>query len=275
MRAQQFVEGIDIQRSLPWHEHCFAWACMNVSLYQAAAAMTANSRWQDIISENLAGSSVPGYRKQQISLEAVKAGLMPAGSAKGGAQFFVIPKTAAVTSFQPGEIQPTGNKTDAALEGKGFFSIQLPNGKTALTRDGEFQVNSTGQLVTKEGYTVLGDGGAIKVDAKSPAPFSISTNGTVSQGSEVKGKLKLVDYADPKLLTPLSGSYFTAEGTSAKEQPAAATVRQGYLEGSNTSTVREMSNLLTAMRTFEANQKIIQMQDERLGKAISELGNPT
>ena len=126
---------------------------MNVSMYTAAAAMSANSRWQDVISQNLAGSSVPGFRKQQINLEAVKAGLLPAGSAKtsGAPQYFSIPKTSSSTNFQPGVIQYTGNKTDVAIEGSGFFEIQLPNGKPALTRDGEFQINSQGYLVTKEG----------------------------------------------------------------------------------------------------------------------------
>ena len=119
--------------------------------------MTANSRWQDIIAENLAGSSVPGYRQQQLSIEAVKTGLLPAtsGATKNSPQFFVIPKTSTSTSFKTGDIQFTGNKTDVAIEGQGFFKVQLPNGNIALTRDGEFAVNSSGKLVTKEGYTVL------------------------------------------------------------------------------------------------------------------------
>lgn len=240
--------------------------------------MTANSRWQDMISENLSGSSVPGFRKQEISLEAIKAGLMPAGTSKTPAnpQFFVIPKSSTSVNFQPGDIQFTGNKTDVAIEGKGFFKIQLPNGSTAYTRDGEFQVDSTGILVSKEGYPVLGDGSStIKIDSKDANPVSISASGDVSQGATIRGKLKLVDFSNPERLTALSGSYFSADGSGVQETTSKGTLRQGYLEGSNTSTVREMAHLLSAMRSFESNQKIIQMQDERLGKVISELGSPT
>ena len=202
--------------------------------------------------------------------------MLPAGSAKtsGAPQYFSIPKTSSSTNFQPGVIQYTGNKTDVAIEGSGFFEIQLPNGKPALTRDGEFQINSQGYLVTKEGYNVMGDAGAIKLDPRDTNQVSISNDGTVSQGSTKKAKLKIDNFANPQLLTQLSGSYFVAEGKGIQPVDAKATLRQGYLEGSNTSTVREMANMLTAMRTFEANEKIVQMQDDRLGKAIAELGNP-
>jgi flagellar basal-body rod protein FlgF len=247
---------------------------MNVSLYQAAAALNANSRWQDVISENLASSSVPGFRKQELSLAATKAGLMPAASS-ASSQYFSMPQVSTSTNFQTGEMRYTGDKTDLAIEGKGFFQVKMPNGKTAYTRDGEFQITSQGDIVTKEGYTVLGSGGPIKVDLSNSAPVSISDSGSVSQGADEKGQLKVVDFAKPDQLTQISGSYFMANTPGLLPQDAKATLRQGYLEGSNTSVVSEMANMMTSMRTFEANQHIIQIQDDRLGKVISELGNPT
>lgn len=250
---------------------------MNVSLYSAAAAMTANGRWQDIISQNLASSSVPGYKKQELVMEAAQSGLMPAMTSANAhtPKFFSIPKAGTQNNFSAGDMLATGNKNDVAIEGKGFFQVQLPNGTTAYTRDGEFQVNAQGQLVTKEGYTVMGQGGSIQIDTRNPHPFSISASGEVGQGAESKGKLKLVDFTHPEQLQPLSGSYFAANNSSAGLQSSAkGTFRQGYVESSNTSTVREMANMITAMRTFEANQKVVQMQDDRMGKAISELGNP-
>jgi len=250
---------------------------MNVSLYQAAAALDANAKWQDMISDNLASSSVPGFRKQQISLAAVQAGLLPSSALQTSKspQFFSMPKASSSTSFQTGEIQYTSSSSNVAIEGKGFFQVQLPNGDHAYTRDGEFQVNSQGQLVTKEGYTVIGDGGPVQLDPHSSGPLSISAGGDISQGADVKGKLKLTDFEKPQLLTQISGSYFLAKDPALKPQPATGSLRQGYLEGSNTSVVAEMANMMTAMRTFEANQHVIQIQDDRIGKAISELGNPT
>ncbi len=249
---------------------------MNVSMYQAAAAMNANSRWQEIISENLASGSVPGYKKQELSLAAVQAGLMPASSlTSNSAQTFTMPKADSVTSFAQGDLQATGNKNDVAIVGKGFFQVQLPDGKVASTRDGEFEINQQGQLVTKQGYLVLGEsGGPIQMDRANPAPLSISANGDVSQGAEPKGKLKLVEFDKPELLTKISGSYFINNNPQLKETTSTSTVRQGYLEASNSSVVREMANMMTAMRSFEANQHIIQMQSDRMSKLISDLGTP-
>src|ERR1039457_827918 len=155
---------------------------MNVSLYQAAAAMNANARWQDMISENLAAISIPGGRSRDVSFSSVQAGAQ-----------FVIPAARTAVNFQPGELRPTQNPTDFALEGKGFFEVQLPNGDHAYTRDGEFHLNAQGQLVTKQGYPVLGDGGPLQFDPSNAQPLTIAATGEVSQGGDVKGKLKLAE----------------------------------------------------------------------------------
>lgn len=251
---------------------------MNVSLFQAASALQANERWQEMIAENLASSSIPGYKKQELSFAAVEAGLLPQSSLapSNAPRHYSLPHARTVTSFLPGEMKVTGVKTDVAIEGAGFFEVQLPSGATAYTRDGEFQINAQGELVTKEGHPVMGTSGTIQIDRNNPAPLSISPTGDVSQGLDNKGKIKVVDFSDPHLLTTLSGGYFLAENPNllANESPV-ATLRQGFLEGANTLPVTEMASLLTAMRTYEANQRIIQLQDERMARAISELGNPS
>ncbi len=245
---------------------------MTVSLYQAAAALSANSAWQDAITSNLASSSVPGFKRQQLSMAAVKAGLLPGGGGNLPTSFS-LPKAKTAPSFAPGEMIATGVKNDVAIDGKGFFSVQLPNGTNAFTRDGEFQVTSKGELVTKEGYPVEGEGGPIMLNLQNPTPMSVSANGTVSQGAEKKGKLKITEFQNPEALTQISGAYFIGGGHGLIPQPSTSTLRQNYLEGSNTSVIGEMANMMTAMRSFEANQHIIQMQDDRMGKTISELGN--
>ncbi len=118
-------------------------------------------RWQETISENLASASVPGFKKQDFSFAAKQAGLVPgstnaASGAHQGTHPLLMPTGSATTNFQPGEFRMTGVKTDVAIDGRGFFEVQLPNGQNVLTRDGEFHVSSQGQLVTKEGYTVMG-----------------------------------------------------------------------------------------------------------------------
>jgi flagellar basal-body rod protein FlgG len=103
--------------------------------------------------------------------------------------------------------------------------------------------------------------------------MTVSDTGQVSQGGEVKGHIKLVEFKDPHVLTVMSGGYYALNKSDGKPDDAQSTaVRQGYLEGANTSPTVEMSSLITAMRMFESNQKVLQMQDDRMGKVITDLG---
>lgn len=242
---------------------------MNVSLYQAAAALNATGRWQELISENLSASSVPGYKKQEISFAAIQAGLMPTGGRS------MLPVASTATNFRQGELKFTGANTDLALEGPGFLTVQMPDGTIAYTRDGELRVNPAGQLVTKQGFLLLADSGPIQLDLNNRSPVSVSPTGEVSQGTDLKGRIQIVDFAEPNALMPITQGYFrTNDSTSAN--PALNTwLRQGFLEAANTSAATEMAHLITAMRLFEANQRVIQLQDERMAQAIAELGNPS
>jgi flagellar basal-body rod protein FlgF len=266
----------DVERFNLWHICCLA-DRVNVSLYQAASALNANARWQEVISENMASSSIPGFKKQDISFAAVQAGLLSpttAGS-KANARPLLLPTPRNNINFSPGEIRRTDRNTDFAIDGTGFFEVQLPNGTNGYTRDGEFKVNAQGELVTKQGYLVLGEGGAIQLDRTGSVAVSVAPDGTVSQGGQIRGKLSVVSFNDPNLLTPAGGGLYTANDPALQTSDTKGTVRQGFLEGANTSTVMEMANLINVMRAYEANQRVVQLQDERMGRTISELGNPS
>jgi flagellar basal body rod protein FlgG len=249
---------------------------MNVSLYQAASALNAMDRWQETIAENLASSSVPGFKKQDFSFAAVQAGLHPVPAAAGASRAVLMAGGQGSTNFQPGEFRITNVKTDLAIDGKGFFEVRLPNGASAYTRDGEFHLDSQGQLVTKEGFLVQGDAGPIALDLNNYTEPSVSTTGEIYQGIDLKGRVRLTEFGNPQSLTRISGGYFMADNPKAAPAPAAAsTVRQGALEAANTSVVMEMANLMSAMRTFEANQRMAQIHDDRIARAIADLGSPT
>ena len=248
---------------------------MEVSLYQAAAAMNATEQWQELISENLAGASTPGARKHEISFSAVQAGLTPPSSdpTRPG---FVIPMATATTNFQQGELHSTGDPMDAALEGSGLFPLQGAAGATTYTRNGEFQVNSQSQLVTTRGDLVLGDNGPIQLSPGNPAPITISPSGEVTQGTVPKGKLQITEFNNPGLLTALGGGIFRADDASLQSNPGSSTqVRQGFVENANSVPTLEMSGLITAMRMFESNQKVLQMQSDRMSREITDLGTPS
>lgn len=239
--------------------------------------MNANARWQEIIAENMASSSIPGFKKQDVSFAAVQAGLLSPTAVGGAGQAQPVSLSAAQahTNFSPGPIRRTDVSTDFAIDGQAMFEVQLPNGSSGYTRDGEFKMNAQGQLVTKQGYPVMGDGGLLQLDPTSSATITVAADGTISQGTEVRGRLSLVEFNKPNLLTTIGGGYYLAQDMNLQRLPeSGSSVRQGFLEGANTSAVLEMANLITVMRAYEANQRVVQVQDERMGRAISELGNP-
>lgn len=244
---------------------------MNISLYQAAAALSAYSDWQETIAQNLAASSVPGYRKTEISLSNVPAGNLSTSSINSPS---VLTKLNSSLNMSPGEIIANGDKTSVAIDGKGFFEVRFADGSRGYTRDGEFKLDSQGQLMTKEGYVVQGESGPIQLDLNNSASLSISNSGEISQGPDVKGKLKLVDFNDYRLLIPISGGYFMADHPSLESRNVEnVSVRQGCLERGNTSPTTEMAQLIYVMRAFDANQRVIQINDERMSRAINVLGN--
>ncbi len=242
---------------------------MNVSLYQTAAAMNASALWQEAIAGNLAAGMVPGFKRQEVSFESVSA------NSVGAAGSSVMPRAVFSTNFSPGETQPTGVATDLAISGPGFFEVQLPDGTRAYTRLGSMQIGSSGQLLSKDGNTMLGQDGPIQMDPNERGVLTISPSGEISQGDVKRGRLKLVEFANPQALRTVGQSLFTADQPGVKPLEAVnSTLSQGFLEAANSVPVVEMADLITSMRQFEANQKVLQMHDERMSRVIADLGNP-
>jgi flagellar basal-body rod protein FlgF len=254
-----------------------AGSVMNVGLYSAAAAMNVNQRWLEATSENLAGQVVPGFKKEDVVFGSFNAGQIPAqyrNTAPGQPKSYLYPIAAGGTNFSQGSMRRTEVPTDLAIDGKGFFVVELPGGQQGYTRDGEFHITPDGMMVTKEGLPVLSNNGPILIDPLSQARISIAADGTVRQGQNDLGKINVVEFSSPGDLTAASGGIFISRnGGPGPSESTESRIRQGYLESSNVSTVKEMSNMILAMRNYEANQKLIHTQDERLGKTIQSLGD--
>lgn len=247
---------------------------MNVSLYQAAAAMNAHARVQDLIAQNLALAGVPAARRMETSFESVPAGFASGAPWAPGNRFY-IPRVSVGTNFSQGEITPSNSPTDLAIEGPAFFEVQLPDGTPAYTRRGQFRVDAQGYLVTYQGLRVMGNNGPIQVDPKLADSITITPEGQVVQGQEVRGQLRLVEFDNPHALRSLPGGLFLAEDPAlVPRQAAQSRVIQRARESSNISPLHEMASLLTTLRLFEASQRVLQAQDERMGRTIAELGNP-
>ena len=264
-----------------------------MSLYQAAAAMDASARWQEAVSENLAEVSRPGFKKHDVTFSALVAGKMEkpvemiktttdpvtgeeVESTETGEKPFQLPKPSLAINFEQGPLKQTQVKTDIALTGKGFLQVQDLQGNNLFTRDGELKMLPSGQLVTKEGY----DTGLQLNDPNQVQSLVIAKNGTASQAGEVIGQLQLVAFDDPTKLTRISGAYYKANDPADMGMPMAdidrdtegfTEIEQGFLEQSNSTSLTEMTSLIRSMRHFEANQKVIQAHDQRLGQTISTL----
>jgi len=248
---------------------------MEVSLYSAAAAMNATERWEDLVADNLSMTAVPGARQREISFTAVQAGLASA-SPDSATNNFVIPFAGATTNFSQGELKSTGGNLDTALEGPGFFTVEMPDGSKGYTRDGEFKLNNQGQLTTKQGYTVVSNGGTLTFDPTNTAAITIAVDGQVSQGPDLKGKIAVTEFANLKALSDVGGGFFKAEGPLAAPKAASTTsVRQGFVEASNTSPTLAMASLINSSRMFESNQKVMEMQSDRMSKTIQDLSGTT
>ena len=176
-----------------------------------------------------------------------------------------------------GALKSTGNRLDVAVEGEGFFEVLAPEG-VRLTRVGSFNVDGEGKLVTKQGYAVLRDGGAGQDPASreiklSNANVTISPSGEIFDGQESVGKLALVNVAKKDALQKTGHNLFTIKDTIDPQMSVStdAKLHQGFLEMSNVNPVREMTDMITATRTFESTQKGIQAYDQMMGKVVNDV----
>lgn len=172
------------------------------------------------------------------------------------------------TNFVQGNLRETGNQLDFALKGEGFFKVHTPQGEM-YTRDGSFTLNEMGELITKEGYFVLGQYGSIVLE---DSKFTINEKGQIIKGEEIIDSLDIVALDNIQDLRKQGDNLYKLEnGAEPQESQFNGQVLDGYLEGSNVNSVKEMVKMITLLRNYESNQKMVKYQDEMLGKAISEI----
>lgn len=249
---------------------------MNIGLYQSASALSALERWQDTVSQNITSSQQTGYRKRTVSFSTQAAGeiqIDPKARVGNGSGVPVIfPKVNGGVNFVTGETQPTRRELDVAIQGEGFFQLQLPDGSHAYTRSGEFRMRLDHVMVDSSGNEVMSSSGSPITLLSTGAPVTINRDGTVFQGDASLGKLAVQKFADNSQLRPIAGGYFVAPQGVEPEAVDDPELLQGYLEGSNASPLREMVDLVLISRAYEANQKIINTVDQQMQKTLDALG---
>lgn len=251
------------------------------SLFIAKTGMQAQQTQLDAISNNLANASTNGYKTshavfedlmyqnlRQAGANATDQTTLPTGLQIGLGTHAV----ATSRNFSQGSLQQSGNTLDIAVNGRGFFQVQMPDGTTGYTRDGSFQLNATGQLVTNNGNTVQ-PGITIPANATST---TIASDGTVSvvlptqATAQIVGKIQTANFINPAGLDPLGGNLYaetTASGTATVGTPGQnglGALQQGFVETSNVNVVEELVGMIQTQRTYELNSKAIKTSDDML-----------
>ncbi|MBV9119513.1 MAG: flagellar hook-basal body protein [Chloroflexi bacterium] len=188
------------------------------------------------------------------------------------------------TNYKEGSIRQTHSPLDMAIRDTAgpnsppaFFTVQTPNG-TQFTRDGSFSLNANGELVTNQGYRVLGVGGGpivLPQEAAAPgADVKVAANGAITLNNQVVGQLQIVTFANPIALDKPGNTLFAQNVRSGPPTPANVAdyaIQDHALELSNVDPVRSMAQMLDVTRAYEMNQKMVQTQDQILGDAVNEI----
>jgi flagellar basal-body rod protein FlgG len=177
--------------------------------------------------------------------------------------------------FSQGPIKTTGNTLDFALSGPGFFTVQNAQGQVRYTRDGSFQRDATNRLVTSTGDLVLDNTGK-PITVATDFPVSATRNGTITSQGQPIAQLGITEFTNTTQLRPEGSNNFVAASTAAGATPATqTTVLAGSIESSTTDVIHSMVDLISNERWFDANEKMIQTQDQEVGNAISTVGKST
>ncbi|HTT62649.1 MAG TPA: flagellar basal-body rod protein FlgG [Bryobacteraceae bacterium] len=250
------------------------------ALFSAASGMTAQQMNVDNIANNLANANTAGYKTRRVQFQDLlyQNLLQPGASAS---QQTVVPAglqlglgTRPVSNeiiFTQGNFSQTDNPLDVVIQGRGFFQVLQPNGQLAYTRDGEFQLDKNGNLVTSSGnplqpqITIPPDAQAITIAGDGTVTYT-QPNQTTAQ---VAGQIQLANFQNPAGLSTIGSNLYTptdASGDPTLGNPGGAeglgTLQQGYTEQSNVSVVQEFVNLIVSQRAYEANSKVVQAANE-------------
>ncbi|WP_305805158.1 flagellar basal-body rod protein FlgG [Stenotrophomonas sp. YIM B06876] len=255
---------------------------MNQALWVAKTGLDAQQMRMSVVSNNLANTNTTGFKQDRASFEDLlyQQVRQPGGSTSAQTQLPTglqlgtgVRVVATSKNFQQGSQQQTGRALDVMVNGRGFFEVMMPDGSSAYTRDGTFQINAQGELVTNSGHPVQ-PGIQIPEGAQS---LTIGSDGTVSvqmagEAASVEvGSLTLTDFINPAGLQSKGGNLYletTASGPAQNGTPGlngVGSIVQGALEGSNVNVVEELVSMIETQRAYEMNAKAISTTDSMLG----------
>ena len=262
---------------------------MHGALFVAKTGLTAQDTSLKVISHNLANASTVGFKKDRVVFEDLLYQTVRQPGAETTAEGNQLPSGLQVGNgvrivgtqkmFTTGEVQITDETFDVAIDGRGFFQVQMPNGEIGYTRNGQFHLTADGELVTAEGY-LIEPAITLPDDVQT---FTVGVDGTVDvvvagdPNPQQIGTLEIADFVNPQGLQAIGQNLFIETAASGAPQVAApgeeglGIVRQGMLEASNVNAVEELVNMITTQRAYEINSKVISTADEMLSFITQQL----
>lgn len=231
--------------------------------YIGLSQQLAVQQQMNMTANNIANMSTPGYKSQNALFSQYLTGAIN----KGGVS--EVENSGSYRDMNAGAIMQTHNPLDFAISGDGYFVVQTPQGPK-YTRDGSFSMNKDRELVDKAGNKVMGDGGAITIPAEA-TDIKISADGTISTKEGTLGRFKIVDVDNPQQMSRGGDNLFALKDGNKEKAMENIHVVQGALEGSNVNPVLEMNKMIELLRMFQATQKIVQGDHERIRQTIDKL----
>lgn len=242
---------------------------MDNALFVGLSRQMILRREMEIIANNIANMDTTGFKVESMMQRTDPS--EPAVTLGGPRPVKFVAPDGVARDFGQGVLTQTGGELDMAIEGKGFFQIQTPQGPR-YTRDGRFTTDPTGRLVTQAGHAVLdASGGEIVIDAEK-GQVSVGADGTLSQGNEQAGKVGMFAFANPGALEKTGDNLFRNSSNLAAAPADEARLRQGFLEGSNVRPVLEITRMVEVSRAYESTSKMMDSEHELSRRAIDRLG---
>lgn len=225
-------------------------------------------RQLDVVANNIANMNTHGFRGERMMF--IEHMVKSRGGAKlQGTKLAYVRDIATITDTSPGPMEKTGNPLDLAITGEGFFVVQTEDGER-YTRNGRFQLDDGGQIVTQTGNPLVSSGGDPFFLSPEDTVVTISRDGTVSTNNGELGKIRLVTFENPQELERFANGLFASKTKPVDvETPEIA---QGTLEGANIKPILEMAKLIEISRKYDSARKFIDREDERMRNMIREFG---
>jgi flagellar basal-body rod protein FlgF len=245
---------------------------MNNALYISAMGLQVQQYRQTVVANNLSNVGTVGFKRALANTQARATAAMEDPRMSAYAQDPVYSQLgggvwAQQSSYDwsQGRLTAGTNKTDMALQGEGFFSVKDSSGAKLLTRNGEFKLSPEGALVTEQGYSVLDSGGA-PITVNPALPVAVKENGEITQSGQTVATLGILNVDDTAGLEPVGKNTIRVREGYKTVPAESAVVKQGYLEQSGVEPMNEMLSMMEGTRAFEANARLITMQDQMMSQ---------